>query len=100
MIPEIEEIEETQVDHDGSWKDGMCCCNCSNLSVVRKHPWNTSNFSKGKVVEKMGFACTYGVEDRIVTFRDDKHGFCEMYNPSEKRLKYLSVKNSGEKMGI
>lgn len=93
------EIEQTQVPHPGSWKGGSCCCNCSSLMTLRKHPWNTSKFAKGPVNQKIGYVCTGG-EERIATFMDSMHGMCEMYWPTEERTKYLELKKTSEKMGL
>jgi hypothetical protein len=94
------EIVETQVEHQGSWKEGSCCCNCRNLSVLRKHPWNTSPFAKGPTEEKIGYVCTWGTEDRIATFMDSAHGMCEMHWPTQKREKYLEVKKTAKKFNV
>lgn len=94
------EIEQVQVPHPGSWKDGSCCCNCRNLSTLGKHPWNTSAFAKGPISEKIGYVCTGDDEDRRATFMDSIHSMCEMHWPTEERLKYLQVLKTSEKMGI
>ncbi len=96
------EIEQTQIPHLGSWKEGSCCCNCRNLSTLRKHPWNTSEFAKGPVSEKIGYVCTARDEDddRTATFMDSIHSMCEMHWPTEERLKYLKVLKTSKKMGI
>ena len=94
------EIEQVQVPHKGSWTEGSCCCNCANLVVLRKHPWNVSEFAKGSVQEKMGYACIYGNEERIATFMDSMHGMCEGHYSTPERMKFLKIKRSGEKLGV
>jgi hypothetical protein len=94
------EIKETQISHEGSWKEGACCCNCQNLSILRKHPWNSSSFAKGPTTDSIGYVCTWGVEERIATFMDSMHGMCEMYCPTEEREKYLKIKRTSKKFNL
>jgi hypothetical protein len=70
------------------------------LSILRKHPWNTSEFAKGPTSDTIGYVCTWGNEDRIATFMDDTHSFCEMHVHTDERMKYLNVLKASKKMGI
>jgi len=95
------EIEEIQVVHENSWGSGECCCNCKFLSIVRKHPYNTSVFSKGSIKETFGYVCTLKFDEnderRIATFMDNPHNFCELHLPTKKRERYLKIKEKSNK---
>ena len=94
------EITETQDVHQGSLKDGSCCCNCRNLSIITKHPWNSSKFAKGPINQKIGYVCTWSIEERTTTFMDSMHSMCEMHWPTEARTKYLEIKRASDKFNL
>jgi len=63
------------------WETGECCCNCTGLVKLFKHPWNTIN--KGSIMDAAGlYACVRQFDEvnryEGVVF-EFEHGFCEMY---------------------
>lgn len=66
-----------------SWNGKMCCCNCVNLKILKKHPMNTGVFS-GPMSEKVAYVCTAQFEDGSnrgeFTSQTSPHGMCEYYH--------------------
>jgi hypothetical protein len=53
-----------------------CCCNCTNLITIKKHPGN--NIGKVSILETFGYACT-AIQKSTAIFHDTKHGECELH---------------------
>lgn len=88
----FKEHEPSLIDSSGANEDcqvhliagGKCCCNCAHQLPLSKHPWNTSEFAKGRVTEYFGFVCIGPDLLPFATFFDSPHGFCEMYSRGKK----------------
>lgn len=81
-------LEKNSKDCKHGWNDGSCCCNCSNLVLVNRHPSNTLVEAKGSMLTTFGFGCkamTFDESgedenkiDRII-FSSSLHGMCELH---------------------
>lgn len=90
------------VEHEGSWHDGSCCCNCMNRIALSKHPWNPGE-ARGMITEHFGYACILEHEiasDRRGAFFTEAHGFCELHNPLPELLRIRENREKSEKIGI
>lgn len=81
-------LEKNTKDCKHGWHDGSCCCNCSNLVLINRHPCNTLLEAKGSISTTFGYGCksmTFAEsgEDEnkidVIVFSSKLHGMCELH---------------------
>lgn len=60
-----------------NWND-KCCCSCKYQRPISGHPWNKNPYTRGSILNTIGYGCDVPDMPQIVLF-DDQHGICEMW---------------------
>lgn len=58
---------------------GRCCCNCEWQQIIVSHPWNENPFTKGSIMNQIGYGCFMPDIPRRIVFMEQKHGMCECH---------------------
>lgn len=59
--------------------NNQCCCNCKFQVRIYKHPLNKESFTKGSILDKIGYGCLFPESIGKVVFMDRRHGLCEVW---------------------
>lgn len=76
---------------------GECCCNCEYQRPITGHPWNKTALVKGRMIDTVGYGCCHPEFFPHITFFENKHGMCEVWEENKWREELAAAQTAKAK---